>query len=39
MLLQQLGQDLVLDPAFLLQGGDLAALDGFNGLVTVCRWR
>jgi hypothetical protein len=34
VLLQQLGQNLVLDPELLLQSGDLAVLDGFNGLVT-----
>jgi hypothetical protein len=34
MLLQQLGQNLVLDPELVLQGSDLAVLDGFNGLVT-----
>jgi hypothetical protein len=31
--LQELGKDLVLGPELLLQGGDLAVLDGFDGLV------
>jgi hypothetical protein len=34
VLLQQLGQDFILEPQLLLQGSALAVLDGFDGLTA-----